>query len=37
MEFLPAEACNIYQDYKWKHIATLPQADFDVELPEPGE
>ena len=22
------EACRYYQDFKWKHIANLPQEDF---------
>jgi len=38
MKFLPIEKVwPIYQDYKWKHIATLPQSDFDVEIPNPAK
>jgi hypothetical protein len=36
MKFLPIDKVMItYQDYKWKYIATLPQNDFELELPEP--
>ena len=36
LEYLPREiALNCYQDYKWKWIATLPQDNFETDLPIP--
>ena len=28
-----SKAQEIYQEFKWKYIATLPQTDFNIEIP----
>jgi hypothetical protein len=36
LKFVPKEkALKIYQNFKWQHIATLPQGDFEVVIPNP--